>query len=78
MSENERPMSASSRAESLDKDLRVMRASFQAAIVPNALDAILEMRPVLKTATGADVVNADMWLFLKNAALAAMKLIGAT
>ena len=74
MSPNERPISASSRAESLDRDLRVMRASFQAATTPNAFVAIFVRRPAEKTA-GVVVVNADIGLFLGNAAYAAMNLM---
>lgn len=70
-------MSANSRAVNLDREFRVMRASFQAAIAPNVLAAILEMRPAEKT-TGVVVVNADMGLFLGNAAPAAMNLMIAT
>lgn len=77
MSPNDRPMSASSRAVNLDRDLRVMRASFQAAIAPNAFAAIFVIRPVERTA-GVVVVKADIGVFLENATLAAMNLMSAT
>ena len=78
MSPKDRPISSSSRAESFERDWRVMRASFQDAIAPKRFAAIFVIRPAEKTATGVEVVNADIALFLRNAALAAMNLISGT